>query len=61
MLDPLYQENVLLNYSITRCEVERVVYGAKKGKSVGPDKIPYEVLKHPVIVDTLHPLFNFLF
>ena len=30
MLDPLYQENVLLNYYITRCEVERVVYGTKK-------------------------------
>ena len=61
MLDPLYQENVLLNYCITHCEVERVVYGAKNGKSVGPDKIPYEVLKHPVIIDTLHPLFNFCF
>ena len=57
-LDPLYEENISLNYMITRSEVEHVVYG---GKAVGPDKIPYEVLKHPVIIDILHRLFNFCF
>ena len=61
MLDPLYEENISLNYTITRIEVERVVHGAKGGKAVGPDKIPYEVLKHPVIIDISHKLFNFCF
>ena len=56
MLDPLYEENVSLNYTITRSEVEHIVYCAKNGKAVGPDKIPYEVLKHPVITDILHKL-----
>ena len=61
MLDPLYEENVSLNYTISRSEVEHVVYGAKTGKAVGPDKIPYEVLKYPIIIDILHKLFNYCF
>ena len=66
MLDPLYKENIYLNYTIDRSEVEHVVYGAKSGKAVGPDKIPNDVLKHPfiitiIIIDILHKLFNYCF
>ena len=32
---------------------------ANKGKSVGIDNIPYDVLKFPVIIDFLQTLFNF--
>ena len=48
MLDPPYEENASLNCTITRSEVKHVVYCAKSGTAVGPDKIPYEVIKHPV-------------
>ena len=34
------------------------MYFEKSGKSVGFDKIPYEVLKCPIIVDSLHSLIN---
>ena len=61
MLDPLFEENIDLNRSITKQEVEKVVYSAKKGKSVGPDQIPYEVLKSPIIIDVLHAMFNMCF
>ena len=61
MLDPLYEENTSLNASIMRSEVEKVVNRAKNGKSVGFDKIPYEILKFPIIIDVLHSLFNLCF
>ena len=58
MLDPLYEENLFLNRIISLEEVESVVKAAKSGKSVGIDKIPYEVLKFPVVISLLHSLFN---
>ena len=58
MRDPLYTENRCLHSPITRLEIEKVVFRAKNGKSVGFDKIPYEVLKCPIIIDSLHSLFN---
>ena len=61
MLDPLFEENPSLNISIIRLEVEKVVYSAKNGKSIGYDKIPYEVLKFPIIIDVLYALFNLCF
>ena len=33
----------------------------KNGKSSGFDKIPYEVLKFPIIIDVLHALFSLCF
>ena len=57
-LDPLYEENLFLNRIISLEEVESVVMAAKSGKSVGIDKIPYEVLKFPVVISLLHSLFN---
>ena len=45
MLDPLFQENPVLNMPISRSEVEKVVNYAKNGKSTGYDKIPCEGLK----------------
>jgi hypothetical protein len=61
MLDPLFEGNRVLNVTITLSEVKRVVNKSKNGKSVGIDKIPYEVLKFPIIIDVLHALFNLCF
>ena len=61
MLDPMYEENMLLNHTINQNEVEHAVFRAKNGKASGIDKIPYEVIKKQVIVDTLHSLFNLCF
>ena len=58
MLDPLYEQNPILNVPISHCEVKKVVNFAKNGKSSGFDKIPYEVLKFPIIIDVLHALFS---
>ena len=58
MRDPLCTESRCINSPITRVEVEKVVFRAKNGKSVGFDKIPYEVLKCLIIADSLHSLFN---
>ena len=58
MLDPLFDANPYLNYTISKAEVEKVVYSAKNGKSVGPDKIPYEVLRNPTMISVLHEMFN---
>ena len=59
MKDPLYDETRSLNIPISRDEIEKVVFRAKNGKSVGPDKIPYEILKFPSVIDALYSLFNF--
>ena len=61
MLDPLFEQNPILNVPISHCEVKKVVNCAKNGKSSGFDKIPYEVLKFPIIIDVLHALFNLCF
>ena len=61
MLDPLYEQNPILNVPISHCEVKKVVNSAKNGKSSGFDKIPYEVLKFPIIIDVLHALFSLCF
>ena len=57
MLDPLFEQNTILNVPFSHCEVKKVVNCAKNGKSSGFDKIPYEVLKFPIIIDVLHALF----
>ena len=59
MKDPLYNETQSLNLPISKAEIEKVVFRAKRGKSVGPDKIPYEILKFPSVINSLHSLFNF--
>ena len=61
MQEPLYENNSVLNTTILRSEVEKVVNSAKNGKSTGYDKIPSEVLKFPIIIDVLHSLFNLCF
>ena len=58
MLDSLYEENLFLNRIISLEEVKSVVMVAKSGKSVGIDKIPYEVLKFPIVISLLHSLLN---
>ena len=47
-----------LDSEISRSEVEKVVNKLKKGKSVGVEGIPYEVLKNFMSVDMLHCFFN---
>ena len=61
MLEPLFDANPYLNCIISKAEVEKVVYSAKKGKSVGPDKIPYKVLRNPTMISVLHEMFNLCF
>ena len=61
MLDPLFEQNPILNVPISHCEVKKVVNGDKNGKSSRFDKIPYEVLKFPIIIDVLHALLNLCF
>ena len=61
MQEPLYESIQTLNITILRSEVEKVVNGAKAGKSTRFDTIPAEVLKFPIIVDVLHSLFNLCF
>ena len=38
MVDPLYEQNPILNVPISHCEVKKVVNCAKNGKSSGFDK-----------------------
>ena len=47
--DPLYNYNKNLNASITTQEVEKTIMSSKNGKSAGPDKLPYEVLKNDTL------------
>ena len=57
MLDPLFEQNTILNVPFSHCEVKEVVNCAKNSKSSGFDNIPYKVLKFPIIIDVLHALF----
>ena len=34
---------------------------SKNGKSAGPDKLPYEVLKNDTIIKVLHKLYFYVF
>ena len=61
MKEPLYENISVLNTTILRSEIEKVVNSAKNGKSTGYDKIPSEVMKFPIIIDVLHSLFNLVF
>ena len=58
MLDPLFEQNRILNVPISHCGAKKVVNCAKNGKSSGFDKMPNEVLEFPIIIDILHSLFN---
>ena len=61
MLYPFFERNSVLNVPISHSEVKRVVTCAQNGKSSGFDRIPYNVLNFPIIIDILHALFNFCF
>ena len=58
MKNPLYNETQSLNSPISKDEIEKVVFRAKNGKSIWFDKIPYEILKFPSVINSLHSLFN---
>ena len=58
MLDPLYSPNEFLNGLILYSEVEKVALKSKNNKSAGIDMIPYEVLRSPIVIQTLHSLFQ---
>ena len=65
-LENMYNEN---NASITAClnedisleEVTRVVNHSKRNKAVGPDKIPYEILKNDRAIHILFQFFHLCF
>ncbi|XP_077983286.1 uncharacterized protein LOC144438131 [Glandiceps talaboti] len=61
MIDPLHESNVAINQNISLEEVEKVVNKVKRGKSVGIDRIPGEVLKNDVSISVLHNLFQLCF
>jgi hypothetical protein len=61
MADPLYVSHTLLNRNISREEVVRVVSRAKRGKAVGIDGLPNEVLKVEGVIDALCSLFQLCF
>jgi hypothetical protein len=55
----LFQE--LINDEISREEVEVLVKRAKRGKAVGVDNIPNEILKNELSISLLHSLFTSCF
>ena len=48
----------IMNESFTPDEILKVITKAKKGKAMGPDNIPYEVLKNNTSVELLTVFFN---
>ena len=57
MNDPLYESNVQINSNVWIDEVACVIQKSKSGSACGYDELPYEVLKSPVIIACLQPLF----
>ena len=55
----IYDE--ILNCDITFAEVEKVVNKSKNGKSVGIDRLPYEVFKNDISVRFLTNFFQMCF
>ena len=53
--------NFDFNSEISRNEVSKAISHAKKGKSVGIDEIPTDVLKNEVAIDILHKLISICF
>ena len=50
-----------LNHDISIQEIEKILMNAQNGKSVGIDKIPYEVLKFPNVIPVIRALFQIVF
>ena len=61
MQDPLYTPNEELNGNISIEEISKIVQQAKSGSACGLDKIPYEVLKFPPVIEVLRKLFQLIF
>ena len=59
--DPLYNYNKNLNASMTTQEIEKAIIDSKNGKSAGPDKLPYNVLKNDTIIEALHKLYVYVY
>ena len=59
--DPLYTPNEELNGNISIEEISKIVQQAKSGSACGLDKIPYEVLKFPPVIEVLRNLFQLIF
>ena len=58
--DPLFDTNLILNGNISREEVKAIIRKAKYGKSVGIDRLPYEVFRNDLMIGTLVKLFQLL-
>lgn len=61
MEDPLYTTNNSLNAIIITDEIHKIVMQSKLRSSSGFDEIPYDILKFPMVIDTLHQLFQWIF
>lgn len=59
--DPLCVPNEILNNNITLDEIYDIATHAKSHSASGYDEIPYTVLKYPIIIETLHTLFQVVF
>lgn len=58
MSNPLYEPCAHLNIPISRQEVIVVMDKAKRGKEIGVDGLPDEVLKVDPVVESLQSLFQ---
>ncbi len=61
MLDPLYNENYILNKNFTLLEISKLINKLKNKKAVGIDKIPNEILKNKNIHIVLKEFFQLCF
>ncbi|VDI50202.1 Hypothetical predicted protein [Mytilus galloprovincialis] len=61
MEDPLYSQNDQINNNITIEEITEIVMHSRNRSACGYDQIPNIVLKFPLIIETLHHLFQFIF
>lgn len=59
--DPLYTTNEQMNCNITIDEITNIIMRAKSGSATGIDKIPYDVLKYPLVITALQKLFQLIF
>ena len=61
MLQPNYEQNLMLNDIISFDEIEKATKRSKKNKAVGIDNVPNEMLSSHFVMMYLYYLFNYCF